>query len=61
MKFLAELLAELFGWFGLGQAEKDFEEGHRKRATVLVVLFLIMLAVIFTYIVYDIIRFFKSY
>jgi len=61
MSFLAELLAELFGWFGLGQAVKDIEKGNRKRAIVLLVLFLIMLAGILIYIIYGVIRFFKTY
>jgi succinate dehydrogenase hydrophobic anchor subunit len=61
MNFLIELFAELFGWFGLGQAVKDFEKGNKKRAIVLLVLFLIMLAGILIYIIYSVIRFFKTY
>ena len=61
MNFLIELFAELFGWFGLGQAGKDFEKGNRKRAMILLVLFLIILAGIFVYIMYGIIGFFKTY
>ena len=61
MSFLAELIAELFGWLGLGQAGRDFEKGNRKRAMTLLVLFLIMLAGIFVYIIYGIMRFFKTY
>jgi len=61
MSFLVELLAELFGWFGLGQAKKEIAKGNRKRAIVLLVLFLIMLAGIFIYIIYGVIRFFKIY
>jgi hypothetical protein len=61
MTFLIELFAELFGWFGLGQAVKDFEKGNRKKAMVLVFLFLIILAGISIYIIYGIIRFFKTY
>jgi hypothetical protein len=30
MNFLIELFADIFGWFGLGQAVKDFEEGNKK-------------------------------
>jgi succinate dehydrogenase hydrophobic anchor subunit len=61
MSFLAELLADLFGWFGLDQARKDFVKGNKKRATALLVLFLIMLSGIFVYIIYGIIQFFKTY
>jgi hypothetical protein len=34
MNFLVELFAELFGWVGLGQAVKDFEQGDRKRVGI---------------------------
>ena len=61
MNFLIELIAELFGWVGLGQALKDFEQGNRNRAVILTVLFLIMLAGILIYIIYGVIRFFKTY
>jgi hypothetical protein len=61
MNFLIELFADIFGWFGLGQAVKDFEQGNRKRAITLLLLFLILLTSIFIYIIYGIIRFFKTY
>jgi hypothetical protein len=61
MDFLIELIADLFGWLGLGQAGKDLEQGNRKRAVILTVLFLIMLAGILIYIIYSAIRFFKTY
>jgi succinate dehydrogenase hydrophobic anchor subunit len=61
MGFLAQLLAELFGWFGLGQAVKDIEKGNKKRAIVLLVLFLIMSVGILIYIIYGVIQFFKAY
>jgi succinate dehydrogenase hydrophobic anchor subunit len=61
MNFFIELFAELSGWIGLGQAKEDFEKGKRKRAMVLLILFLIMLAGILVYIIYGIVRFFKTY
>ena len=61
MSFLAEWLTELLGWFGLGKAEKDFEKGNRKRAIVIIVVFLIMLVGILIYSISGIIRFFKTY
>jgi len=60
MNFFMELFAEFFGWIGLGRAGKDFERGNRKRAMVLLILFLIMLAGILVYIIYGIVRFFKT-
>jgi hypothetical protein len=61
MHFLIELIADVFGWLGLGQAEKDFEQGNRKRAVILTVLFLIILAAILIYIIFGAISFFKTY
>ena len=57
MNFLIELFADIFGWFGLGQAVKDFEKGNRKRAIVLLRLFLLMLTGILIYVIYSGIRF----
>lgn len=61
MSFLAELIAELFGWFGRRQAAKDSKEGNKKRAIILPSLFLLMLTGIFIYIIYGSIRFFMIY
>ena len=55
MDLIIELIADLFGWLGLGQAGKDFEQGNRKRAVILTVLFLIMVAGILIYIIYTVI------
>ncbi len=44
MSFLAELAAKFFGWFSLAQAVKKIEKANRKRAIVLLVLFLITLS-----------------
>jgi succinate dehydrogenase hydrophobic anchor subunit len=54
MDFLIELIADVFGWFGLRQAEKDLKQGNRRRAVILGVLFLIMLAGILIYIIYNV-------
>jgi hypothetical protein len=55
------LIAELFGWFGLGQAVKDFEKSNRKGAMVLLGLFFLMLMGILIYITYRSIRFFTTH
>ena len=55
MDFLIELIADLFGWLGLGQAVKDLQQGNRKRAVILIVLFLIMLAGVLIYIIYSVV------
>jgi len=61
MNILIELCAELFSWFGLGQAEKKLKEGNKTRAFVLTALFLIILMAIVIYIAYGIIKFIKTY
>lgn len=60
MDFLVELIADLFGWLGLSEAEKHFKEGNKKAPLVLKVLFVILFVVFFAYMVYNAILLFKA-
>jgi len=61
MNILIELCAELFSWFGLGQAEKKLKEAIKQEPSLLTALFLIILMAIVIYIAYGIIKFIKTY
>lgn len=61
MTFMIEIVAEFFGWLGLHHAEKALEQGNRTRAYILIISFLIMLTAFFSYIVYGVVQFFKTY
>jgi len=61
MIFLIEIVAGFFGWLGIPHAEKALEQGNRTRDYILIILFLIMLTTIFSYIVYGVVQFFKTY